>query len=395
MNAPGVTSADREHLMAAVALGRRGRGRVHPNPMVGCLVVRGGTVVGAGWHEEFGAPHAEVHALEAAGADARGGTAYVSLEPCRHEGKTPACTSALIRSGVARVVFGAADPTPAAGGGGRVLREAGIEVVGPLLTPREARRENPDFLHRAVTGTPFVALKLAASMDGRIAAEEGVRTRLTGSETRRAVHALRGAFDGVVVGSTTALVDDPRLTVREDVPFRKQPARIVLDGAARLTPDAALFRDVGEAPVVIFTRQDASEHAMEALEAAGATVHPVPPGPGALGVDLQAVLAVCGDTGLRSLLVEGGGRVARSFLVADRIERLHLFVAPVLCGERGVPAFPGEGPPHTERWDPADDPRLHGDDVELVWDRPRPWSHGSPGELLWSVSGGTAGAAPR
>ncbi|MGD2069779.1 MAG: deaminase, partial [Gemmatimonadota bacterium] len=124
MSEPVVSPADREHLKAAVALGRRGRGRVRPNPMVGCLVVRDGTVVGAGWHEEFGAPHAEAHALEAAGAEARGATAYVSLEPCRHEGKTPACTSALIRSGIARVVFGAADPTPEAGGGGRVLREA-------------------------------------------------------------------------------------------------------------------------------------------------------------------------------------------------------------------------------------------------------------------------------
>ncbi|MGD2071729.1 MAG: RibD family protein, partial [Gemmatimonadota bacterium] len=269
-----------------------------------------------------------------------------------------------------------------------------IEVVGPVLTPRAARRENPDFFHRAVTGSPFVALKLATSMDGRIAAKEGVRTRLTGPETRRAVHALRAACDGVVVGSTTALVDDPRLTVREDVPFRKHPARVVLDGDARLEPDAALFQDVERSPVIVFTRQDAPEHAMEALEAAGATVHPVPAGPGALGVDLEAVLGVCEDTGLRSLLVEGGGRLARSFLAADRVERLHLFVAPMLCGERGVPAFPGDVPPRPERWDPAEEPRLHGDDVELVWDRPRPWSHGSPRELLWTVSEGAVDGGP-
>ena len=380
-----VSDADREHLEAAVELGRRGWGRVHPNPMVGCLVVKEGRVVGAGWHEEYGAPHAEAHALEAAGGEARGATAYVSLEPCRHEGKTPACTAALIRAGVARVVFGASDPTPEAGGGARTLREAGVEVVGPLLDTRRARRENPAFYHTAVTGRPYVVLKLAISLDARIARAPGERTALTGAESRRRVHALRAAFDAIVVGSTTALVDDPRLTVRERVPLRRQPTRVVLDSRARLPVDAALFRNAADAPVVVFTRDDSSEHALERLEDAGARIHPVPGAPEGDGLDLDAVLRVCGETGLGALLCEGGGRLGRSLLAGDRVERLHLFVAPTLLGEDGVPAFPGPRPAVAGAWDPAAPPRRHGPDVELVYDRPRPWSHGEGHERLWTT----------
>ena len=386
MSGERVDAADREHLDAAVVLGRRGWGRVHPNPMVGCVIVKEDAVVGAGWHEEFGAPHAEVHALEAAGAEARGATAYVSLEPCRHEGKTPACTDALLRSGIARVVFGAADPTAEAGGGARALRYAGVEVAGPLLTPAEARRENPAFFHRAVTGTPWVALKLAVSLDGRIAAREGERTPLTGAESREAVHRLRAGVDAVVVGSTTARVDDPLLTVREAVPVRRQPTRVVLDSDATLDPGAALFRDVDRAPVVLFTAEDAPEDAMERLEAAGATVHPVPRAADGPGLDLAAVLRVCGETGLGALLCEGGATLARSLLAADAVERLHLFVAPRFLGGRGVDAFAGADPVSEGSWLPAGEPARHGADLELTWERPRPWSHGAAEERLWSVN---------
>jgi diaminohydroxyphosphoribosylaminopyrimidine deaminase/5-amino-6-(5-phosphoribosylamino)uracil reductase len=376
---------DREHLEAAVALARRGWGRVHPNPMVGCVVVREGRVVGAGWHEEYGAPHAEVHALESAGAEARGATAYVSLEPCRHEGKTPACTTALVRAGIRRVVYGASDPTPDAGGGAEALREAGIEVVGPLLDTPTARGENPAFFHTAVTSRTFVALKLAVSLDGRITARPGERTDLTGPAARRRVHELRAGFDGILVGSGTTLVDDPRLTVREPVPVRRQPARVVLDSHARLSPEAAIFRDVRTAPVVVFTRTDAPEDALERLEDAGARVHPVRGAAEGPGLDLAAVLRVCHETGLSALLCEGGGDLARSLLAADRVERLHLFVAPRLLGEGGVPAFPGVRPARPEIWELALPPRPHGRDVELVYDRPRAWSHGDRAERLWTV----------
>lgn len=381
-------TGDRSWLQRAVELGRRGWGRVHPNPCVGCVVVREGQVVGQGWHREFGGPHAEVHALEQAGADARGATLFVSLEPCRHEGKTPACTAAIVGAGVGRVVFGAPDPTAEAGGGARALQEAGVQVVGPLLTPAEARAENPAFFHRARTGGVYVALKLALSLDGRIAASPGARTTLTGPEARVRVHGLRAGFDGIVVGSGTARVDDPLLTVREDVPMRKPPVRIVLDSALALPPDAAIFRDVDTAPVVVFTGPGAADGDIERLEAAGASVHRVPAAPSGPGLDLERVLRACRDTGLLSLLCEGGGRLAGSLLDADLVERMHLFHAPVLLGECGVPGFPGAGDAsrRKERWMPAERPSLHGPDAETVWERVRPWSHGGPGERLWEVA---------
>lgn len=366
---PDLDPVERAHLERAARLARHGWGRVHPNPMVGCVLVKDGAVVGEGWHGEFGGPHAEVVALENAGAEADGAAAYVSLEPCRHEGKTPACTDALLRAGIRRVVFGAADPGERSGGGGAVLARAGLEVVGPAWDPERSRRENPAFFHTAWSGKPFVALKLAVSLDGAIAARPGTRTDLTGSEARREVHRLRAGFDAVMVGAGTARVDDPRLTVREDVPCRKPPSRVVLDGHASLSPRATLFRDVEEAPVVVFVRRDAPEDALERLEAAGASVHPVAPGDSGEGLDLEAVLQVCWDTGLRSVLCEGGGRLAASLVRRWRVDRLYLFVAPKLLGEDAVRAFPGRFPGSGPRWTPADPPRAFGGDVLITWDR--------------------------
>lgn len=375
-------------LRRAEELGRRGWGRVHPNPLVGCVILREGRVVGEGWHREFGGPHAEVHALEQAGADARGSTLFVTLEPCRHEGKTPACTAAIVGAGVARVVFGAPDPTAEAGGGARALREAGIQVVGPLLTPAEARAENPAFFHQARTDRPYLALKMALSLDGRIAASPGERTSLTGAGTGVRVHGLRAGFDGIMVGSGTARVDDPLLTVREDVPMRKPPVRIVLDSTLGLAPDAAIFRDVDTAPVVVFTGPAAADTDIASLEAAGASVHRVPAASSGPGLDLERVLRACRESGLLALLCEGGGRLAGSLLDADLVERMHLFHAPVFLGECGVPGFPGAGDAsrQRERWVPAERPRLHGPDAETVWERVRPWSHGRPGERMWEVA---------
>ena len=352
----------------ATVLGRRGWGRVHPNPLVGCVVARGGQVVGEGWHEAFGGPHAEVRALERAGEAARGATAYVSLEPCRHEGKTPACTIALVRAGVACVVYGAADPGSESGGGGEALRRAGIEVVGPVFGERAAVRENPSFFHEARDGTTYVALKLAMTLDGRIAERPGERTVITGPEATREVHRLRAGHDAVMVGAGTARVDDPLLTVREPVAMRKPPARVVLDPGASLPPDAALLRDVGSAPVVVFVRDDVPEGALERLEGSGATVHPVP---GTReGLSLETVLRVCHDTGIHSVLCEGGGRLSSSLLREGRASRLYLFLAPRTAGEGGVPAFPGDLPAATwEAWEPALPPELHGRDVLLTWDR--------------------------
>ncbi|MEJ2541000.1 MAG: bifunctional diaminohydroxyphosphoribosylaminopyrimidine deaminase/5-amino-6-(5-phosphoribosylamino)uracil reductase RibD, partial [Gemmatimonadota bacterium] len=292
-----VTDADRAYLERAALLGRLGWGGVHPNPLVGCVRVRDGGVVGEGWHEEFGGPHAETRALERAGPSAEGATAYVSLEPCRHQGKTPACTRALLSSGVRRVVYGAADPGPESGGGGAELAAAGVEVAGPVFGPERAWSENPAFHDWVGSGRTHVSVKLALSLDGGIARAAGERTRLTGEEARAEVHRLRGGFDGILVGRETARVDDPLLTVREAPLKRPAPVRVLLDSGLRIGPEAALFRDLETAPLWIFCREDAPEERIEALEGAGARVHPVPGAGERGGVSIGPVLRRCGAMG--------------------------------------------------------------------------------------------------
>ncbi|MCJ7630338.1 MAG: bifunctional diaminohydroxyphosphoribosylaminopyrimidine deaminase/5-amino-6-(5-phosphoribosylamino)uracil reductase RibD, partial [Longimicrobiales bacterium] len=330
---------DRQYLQRAVEIGREGWGRVHPNPMVGCVIVRDGEVIAEGWHEVLGGPHAEANALRKAGVRARGATAYVSLEPCNHFGRTPPCSAALSEAGVSRVIYGAADPGGVSAGGGNALRAGGMDVIGPVLSAGEARRENPAFFFNHERGTTYVALKLAHTLDGRIAEATGRRTSISGPEARIETHRLRAGFDGVIVGSETVMVDDPLLTVREGVPVGKQPTRIILDTRARTTPEAHLFDDVPGIPLVIFTGEDAPEASVARLEGAGATVHRVAKDPE--GVSLEAVFRVCWDTGIRSLLCEGGGRLASQLIRGGFARRLYLFVAPFVLGERGVPAFPG------------------------------------------------------
>lgn len=367
-DAGALSAEDREYLERARVLARRGWGFVHPNPLVGCVLVREGRVVGEGHHGEFGGPHAEVVALDAARSEAEGATAYVTLEPCAHHGKTPPCTEALLRAGVRRVVYGAADPGDASGGGGARLRAAGLDVTGPVWDEGIARAENPSFFHWARRGSPFLALKLALSLDGRIAAGPGVRTRITGADADRDVHRLRSGFDALMVGAGTARADDPRLTVRLVPPGRIPPRRIVLDPSASLSPGAALFGDAAQAPVHVFTRRDAREDEMERLECAGAHVHPVEAAGGHL--DLDAVVEVCREVGIRSILCEGGARLAGSLLREDRVGRVYLYLAPRTLGERGVPAF-GERAEEL-RWDgyaPALPPETLGRDTRVVLDR--------------------------
>ncbi|MEQ8331205.1 MAG: bifunctional diaminohydroxyphosphoribosylaminopyrimidine deaminase/5-amino-6-(5-phosphoribosylamino)uracil reductase RibD [Longimicrobiales bacterium] len=358
---------DRAWLERARGLGRRGWGHVHPNPMVGCVLVRDGRVVGEGWHEVFGGPHAEIVALEAAGAEAEGATAFVSLEPCNHHGKTPPCADALLRAGVGRVVYGAADPGPASSGGGARLAAEGVDVAGPLWSRPEAVAENPAFFHNAVSDRPFVALKLAMSLDGGIAAAAGEATGVTGPEARDRVHALRSGFDAVLVGSTTARVDDPLLTVRHAPAGRVAPRRLVLDARARLPTTARMLRDVAEAPVHVFTGPEATEADLERLEGAGAHVHPVPAGPDGR-LDLPAVLDDCAALGLRSILCEGGGRLGSALLAGRHVQRLILLVAPVVFGPDRVPAFPDASVSLTG-FRPTLTPERLGRDTLLVLDR--------------------------
>lgn len=369
MNHDALSREDHAHLEWSRLLGRRGWGRVHPNPQVGCLVVREGRVVGEGFHREFGGPHAEIVALEAARSQAEGSTVYVSLEPCNHEGKTPPCAKALIQAGVSRVVYGVAEPGETAGGGADALRAVGIEVEGPVWSEAAGRAENPAFFHARSSDTPFVAVKLAMSMDARIAASAGEQTSITGLEAEREVHRLRTGFDGVLVGAGTVRTDDPRLTVRLVPQGRKPVRRLILDPSAQLADSAALFQDAAEAPVHLFTSRATSELDIERLEEAGAHVHPVPVGPGGR-LSLPTVLRIAGDIGIESILCEGGSSLAGSLFREGLAQRLYLFVAPMTLGPKGVPAFADAVHPlEWERFGPAFPPEAHGRDTLIVLDR--------------------------
>jgi len=333
-------STDAAHLERARRIAHEGWGQVHPNPMVGCVLVKDGKVVAEGCHEIFGGPHAEIVALERALSQAEGATAYVSLEPCDHAGKTPPCAQALIDAGVRRVVFGASDPGSTSGGGAKTLRAAGLDVLGPVWDDVAARAENPAFFHAARHERPFVALKLAMSLDARIAAGPGERTRITGTEAEREVHRIRIGYDAVMVGAGTVSADDPRLTPRLVPPGRESVRRVLLLPDAKLAPDAAVLADAEANPVHVFCLESADEVALERLESEGVHVHPVPAdsNDGAF-LDLQAVLARCHELGLDAILCEGGAALSASLLRQGLLDRLYLLVAPHAIGVGGIAAF--------------------------------------------------------
>lgn len=360
-----------QFLRRAIALAERGWGRVHPNPLVGAVVVRDGQVVGEGFHGEYGGPHAEVVALAAAGERAHGATLYVTLEPCTHRGKTPPCTEAVRAAGIERVVYGAEDPHPQAGGGGDRLRAWGIEVLGSV--EREAvRAQNAPFFHAVERGTAYVALKYGLSLDARLAEGPGQPTTVTGAAAHAAVHRLRAGFDAILVGSNTVRTDDPLLTVRGAVAPRRPPVRVVLDSSASLSLDSRLVRTVGSAPLWVVCAEDAPAPRRRALEAAGARVLAVPRAPG--GVAIEATLERLRGAGIESLLCEGGGRIGGALLAADVVERLYLFIAPRLFGETGVAAFPGRPDPVKQGWRLVSARELDGD-AALVLDRRRAHVH--------------------
>lgn len=352
----------------ALELAARGRGHVSPNPLVGAVVVRDGRIVGEGWHAEVGGPHAEVAALDAAGEAARGATMYVTLEPCRHHGRTPPCTEAIVEAGVGRVVYAASDPHPEAAGGAEALRGAGVEVVhAEADVTGAAVEQNAAFLWSATVDRPFVVLKLAQSIDGMIAAAPGRRTDLTGGPARELAHELRAEADAVLVGRGTVTADDPRLTARGALRPRVQPLRVVLDAAAKLSTGSALVGTMDEAPVLVFVAGGASPSRLAELRAAGVEICVVPQA-GAGLLDPAAVLEELHERGVRSLLVEGGARVAASFLDAGLVERFHQFVAPRVIGTGGVPAFGELAPTAGATWTLTRSERV-GDDAHLVWER--------------------------
>jgi diaminohydroxyphosphoribosylaminopyrimidine deaminase / 5-amino-6-(5-phosphoribosylamino)uracil reductase len=320
----------------ALRLAARGLGNVWPNPAVGCVIVKDGLIVGRGWTQPGGRPHAEVRALEQAGSQAKGATAYITLEPCAHHGQTPPCADALIAAKVARVMTALTDPDPRVSGKGHaMLRAAGIAVTEGVMTA-EATHLNAGFLKRVTQGLPFVTLKLAASLDGRTATASGESRWITGPEARRKVHALRLAHDAVMVGSGTALADDPDLTVR-DMGAVRQPVRIVMDRLLKHSPDSRLGRSAQDHPVWLLHGPAAPEAARIAWQATGATLIETQETSGHL--DLCAALQALASKGLTRILSEGGSTIAAALVMAGLVDELAMFTGGVLIGGDGHPAL--------------------------------------------------------
>jgi diaminohydroxyphosphoribosylaminopyrimidine deaminase/5-amino-6-(5-phosphoribosylamino)uracil reductase len=341
------THTDHEHLTRAIELAERGSGHVHPNPVVGAVIVKENAVLGEGWHEEYGGPHAEVNALAACGgADTRGATMFVSLEPCCHEGKTPPCTDAIIAAGISRVVVASDDPTEKASGRGLgILRDEGveIEVAGGELAAR-ARLLNQAFRKHARTGRPWVLFKSAMTLDGKVATHVGDSKWISNEASRRRAHRWRASVDAVVVGIGTALADDPLLTARvEDV--TRQPRRVVFDSTARLPLDSRLIAHSSELPLTVIVSRAAPRTATDALELAGAEVI-VATGQNEPG-RVRSALDQLGEQGVTSILLEGGPHLAGAFFDAGEIDDVRLFIAPLVLGGRSArDPLEGEGVEH-------------------------------------------------
>ncbi|MBD3367930.1 MAG: bifunctional diaminohydroxyphosphoribosylaminopyrimidine deaminase/5-amino-6-(5-phosphoribosylamino)uracil reductase RibD [Candidatus Eisenbacteria bacterium] len=328
---------DRRFLREAFAIAERGRGGTSPNPLVGAVVVRDGRIVGRGYHERCGGPHAERVALDEAGKLARGAALYVTLEPCSVHGRTPPCTERIVSAGIRRVVAPCCDPNPEVDGRGfETLRLAGVEVDAGLLRELAADQNAPYMTYRR-TGRPYVRLKLACSLDGRIAGPSSGPRAISCPESLEEVHTLRSRVDGVLVGIGTALADDPMLTDRRDGRPGRQPRRFVLDTEARLATDSALVRTAGEVPTHVVCADDADAARRSELERLGVATIPAPRGPD--GVDPRAALERIAARGTLDLLCEGGSSLATSLLARRLVDRLTLYIAPRLLGERGTPSF--------------------------------------------------------
>src|SRR5712671_821713 len=325
--------AERAAMERALDLARRGWGRVAPNPLVGAVVLAGDNVVAEGYHAEYGGPHAEVVALEAAGARARGATLVVNLEPCAHHGKTPPCTDAIVAAGVARVVAAVRDPDPQARGGAGVLRAKGVIVSVGLLAEAAAALNAPFLFAREQAERPFVALKLATSIDGRIADARGSSRWVSGEAAREYVHWLRAGFDAIAVGGTTALKDDPQLTVRGPITPRRAPVRVVFDRRAMLNETVNLVSTARTVPTWVMASPDAPVASVTQLERSGVRVSR----PTSLADGLRMLRAA----GIHSLLCEGGGALGAKLLAEGLVDRLYWVQSPVWLGEGAVAAFAG------------------------------------------------------
>lgn len=352
----GMSELDSQMMAEALEAGRQGD--PSPNPHVGCVIGLDGEVIARGHHEAAGKDHAEVAALKMAGDKTQGATLYVTLEPCNHQGRTPPCTEAIIQAGIKRVVIGCKDPNPHVSGSGiEALEQAGIEVVLGIRED-EAKALIRPWKKYITSGRSFVSLKLAVSLDGRIATKTGASKWVTCSESRARVHALRTVRDAVMVGINTALADDPRLTVR-DVQGRN-PVRVVIDSKLRIPLESQLVTTAEEVPTCVVTTTEASEESGHLLEDRGVAIVRVPPT--AEGrVDMAAALKELAVREVVSVLCEGGAELSGSLLALRLADELHCFVAPVLLGPRGKPgAVDWAGPEH-----PSDAPRIESPRWEL------------------------------
>ncbi|SFS68712.1 diaminohydroxyphosphoribosylaminopyrimidine deaminase [Sulfitobacter marinus] len=352
----------------ALSLGKRGEGAVWPNPAVGCVIVQGTRIVGRGWTKPGGRPHAETEALRQAGRAAKGATAYVTLEPCSHTGKTPPCSQALIDAQIARVVIACTDSDPRVSGQGiAMLEAAGIQVeIG--LWEDQARADHLGFFSKVDQGRPMVTLKLASSFDGRIATATGDSQWITAAPARRLVHAMRARHDAVMVGGGTARKDDPSLTVR-DLGISRQPARIVISKHLDLPLGGKLAQTASQIPLLLCHAPSADPQLVKAWQGIGATLLPCAISAGQL--DPHDVLQNLGNHGLTRIFCEGGGGLAASLLNAGLVDRLIGFTAGVAIGSDGIPAI---GPLGISRLASAPRFKLHsaqtiGPDVLHIWDR--------------------------
>lgn len=359
------TDFDRQMITRALQLAARGAGQVSPGPLVGCVIANSASeVLGEGFYVFADIKHAETYALEQAGARARGATAYVSLEPHAHHGRTPPCTDALIKAGIARVVAPIEDPNPRVSGKGFThLRAAGLEVSVGLFS-REAEKLNEKYLHFMRTGKPFVHLKLAASLDGKIATRTGDSRWITGAESRAAVHELRHEYDAILIGAGTALADDPLLTDRSGKKRRLPLVRIVLDEKLDISAQSQLVRTVDEAPLLIVCRDSVPESKSSSFPS---QVHLVRDPTG--GRNLPELLTELGRREIQSLLVEGGANVAGHFLDAGLVNKVSFFIAPRIIGGRDAPtAVQGMGAENLAESIELEDVevRSHGPDFEFT-----------------------------
>lgn len=327
---------DSGFMTLAIKEARKGRGKTSPNPCVGAVVVKNGRVIGKGYHRKAGTDHAEVAALAAAGPAARGGTIYVTLEPCNHQGKTPPCTEKILAAGIRRVVVGMSDPNPLVNGGGNAyLADHGLALVSGLLEA-ECHQLNRPFIKHVTTGLPWVIMKAGLSADGRIATGSGHSNWVTCEAARLQAHRLRDQADAILIGSGTALADDPSLTTRLSGRRGHDPLRVLLDSSLRVTPEAKMFQLDSPAKTWIFCRPGADPRRCRQLTAAGAIVKMVAEAPTG-GLDLLAVLRALGQADITSLLVEGGGQVHGAFLKQNLYDQANLFIAPLFLGAEGIP----------------------------------------------------------